>query len=128
MSPNELNPITGLPMEEVQETSTETEKIGKKEIQAIAARIAAEEFERERKQRSFSGRNPQLGPMIKCPVCTRRHRDNEQCLVNYAVNADGEQQVAETKRFRLHANPFGWREKRGRFVWFNTLKKFIKLP
>lgn len=125
---SEINPITGLPMEDAQETNTKEEKIGKKEINIIKTEIAALEFEKARRQRSFSGRNPQLGPMIKCPVCTRRHRDNETCLVKYATNSEGEQQIAEPKRFHLSGNPFGWREKHGRFVWFNTLKKFIKLP
>ena len=29
-------------------------------------------------ERSFSGRNPELGKMIKCQVCGRRHRENER--------------------------------------------------
>lgn len=28
------------------------------------------------RNRSFSGRNPQLGRMIKCQICGRRHREN----------------------------------------------------
>ena len=29
------------------------------------------------RQRSFSGRNPELGKMVKCQVCGRRHRASE---------------------------------------------------
>lgn len=29
--------------------------------------------------RSFSGRNPELGKMIKCQVCGRRHRSSIEC-------------------------------------------------
>jgi hypothetical protein len=28
------------------------------------------------RNRSFSGRNPQLGRMINCPICLQRHREN----------------------------------------------------
>jgi hypothetical protein len=30
--------------------------------------------------RSFSGRHPELGRMIKCQVCGRRHRDSQKCI------------------------------------------------
>jgi hypothetical protein len=128
---SELNPITGLPIEDAQQVSAEAEKIGKKEINTLEALAAAEEFKKSLKWRSFSGRHPELGPMIKCVVCKRRHRDNERCLVVYAnkpgtPEGESNPMVAETKRLRLAANPY-WRPKHGRFVWFNTLKKFIKL-
>lgn len=29
--------------------------------------------------RSFSGRHPELGKMIKCPVCGLRHRAAQKC-------------------------------------------------
>jgi hypothetical protein len=29
--------------------------------------------------RSFAGRNPEVGKMIKCQVCSRRHRDSLKC-------------------------------------------------
>jgi hypothetical protein len=32
----------------------------------------------EIRRRSFSGRHPELGKMIKCQVCGRRHRENER--------------------------------------------------
>src|SRR5271163_2853913 len=38
--------------------------------------IAADRFKTELTKRSFSGRNPELGPMIKCQQCGLRHRDN----------------------------------------------------
>jgi hypothetical protein len=34
---------------------------------------------KEIKSRSFSGRNPELGKMIKCQVCQKRHRDSIKC-------------------------------------------------
>lgn len=33
----------------------------------------------EIRNRSFSGRNPELGKMIKCPVCQTRHRAAKKC-------------------------------------------------
>ena len=41
----------------------------------VAAVLALEEI----KRRSFSGRNPELGKMIKCQVCQRRHRSSIKC-------------------------------------------------
>lgn len=129
---SEINPITGLPIEDAQQTNVEEKKIGKKEIDSLRTKIAAVEFETARRQRSFSGRHPELGPMINCPVCQRRHRDNENCQIRYAnkpgtPEGESNPMVAETKRVRLQANPFGWRMKIGRFVYFNTLKKYIKI-
>lgn len=134
---SEINPITGLPLEESNGQTTEQQKVLQQEADqhreatAQAVKEAAEKFERERKGKSFSGRHPELGPMIKCYVCNRRHRDNEQCLIRYATTVNKDQpcepRIAETKKLRIPANPFGWRPKIGRFVWFNTLKKFIKL-
>lgn len=44
------------------------------EVQAaVAAALGAIE------DRSFSGRHPELGKMIKCPVCRLRHRDAIKC-------------------------------------------------
>jgi hypothetical protein len=41
----------------------------------VASAIALEEI----KRRSFSGRHPELGKMIKCAVCQKRHRDSIKC-------------------------------------------------
>ena len=44
------------------------------ERQALNAAIA--KTRAALRNRSFSGRNPQLGRMIKCQICGRRHREN----------------------------------------------------
>lgn len=36
------------------------------------------------RNRSFSGRNPQLGKMINCHVCSTRHRSYPACIIKYA--------------------------------------------
>ena len=36
------------------------------------------------RNRSFSARNPQLGRMINCQVCSQRHRENYQCAQSFA--------------------------------------------
>lgn len=41
----------------------------------VASILALEEI----KRRSFSGRHPELGRMIKCQVCRLRHRDSLKC-------------------------------------------------
>jgi hypothetical protein len=41
----------------------------------VASVLALEEI----KRRSFSGRHPELGKMIKCAVCNLRHRDSIKC-------------------------------------------------
>src|SRR5271154_5355260 len=44
--------------------------------EVIELGLAEECFKKALTQRSFSGRNPELGPMIKCAQCGLRHRDN----------------------------------------------------
>lgn len=46
---------------------------------SIEAIIAAEKALKELRFRSFSGRNPELGKMINCKVCSLRHRDSQKC-------------------------------------------------
>jgi len=98
----------------------------------ILTHVAAERFKREFRMRSFSGRNPQLGPMIKCVQCGLRHRDNVRHdpirYANKPGTPEGESNpmTAETKKFRGQANPF-WRAKPGRYVWIKELKKFLTL-
>jgi hypothetical protein len=41
----------------------------------VASVLALEEI----KRRSFSGRHPELGKMIKCQVCQKRHRSSVKC-------------------------------------------------
>lgn len=82
--------------------------------------VAADEFEKARKSRSFSGRNPLLGKMIKCAKCGRRHRDEESCgTYNLIVEAEGQ-------RARQIANPF-WRSHPGAYTWIQDLKKFVTI-
>lgn len=45
---------------------------------------AVESFKQSFRDRSFSGRNPDLGKMIKCRVCTRRHRSSQVCEYQFA--------------------------------------------
>jgi hypothetical protein len=68
----ETQPIldgTVSPVEEIVEIAYPTSP------EAIAA---AEKATEEIKSRSFSGRHPELGKMIKCAVCGLRHRKEER--------------------------------------------------
>jgi hypothetical protein len=40
---------------------------------------AIDKYKEDFKDRSFSERNPELGKMIKCQVCLRRHRSSIVC-------------------------------------------------
>ena len=40
--------------------------------------------------RSFSGRHPELGKMIKCQICGLRHRSSIVCKQRFALREDGE--------------------------------------
>lgn len=65
------------------------------------------------RSRSFFGRNPQIGRMVNCAVCGRRHRDNLACKLIYiteAANIRRGIQGARTfakKRFHPHPNKYG---------------------
>jgi len=50
----------------------------------LAVNAAAEAFFEQRKSSSFSERYPELGKMINCGVCGRRHRSSHTCLQKYA--------------------------------------------
>lgn len=39
--------------------------------------------------RSFGGRHPELGKMIKCAVCNLRHRSSRKCEAIYAKDREG---------------------------------------
>jgi len=47
--------------------------------------LAAEKALAIIKQRSFSGRNPELGKMFKCQVCRTRHRKSKVCEQVFAT-------------------------------------------
>jgi len=46
---------------------------------------ATAKFYRSQRNRSFSERHPELGKMINCSVCDRRHRSSIECVPIYAV-------------------------------------------
>jgi hypothetical protein len=84
--------------------------------------IAADRFKTELTKRSFSGRNPELGPMIKCVQCGLRHRDNvKHDPIKYKEG------TTQAEHGRPVANAAGWRAKPGKMYWIKELKKFITL-
>ncbi len=73
---------------------------------------AVAEFAENRRGLSFSGRHPELGKMIKCDGCGRRHRSSIIHERKFATDIHGEPcapRIAEPKRFRQVANRYGWR-------------------
>jgi hypothetical protein len=83
---------------------------------------AALEFEKSLKQRSFFGRHPEIGKMIKCVKCVRRHRefDEQSCgTFNLVKEAEGQ-------RAHPAGNPF-WRSHPGKYVWIRDLKQFVTI-
>jgi len=84
--------------------------------------IAAGRFKIELTKRSFSGRNPELGPMIKCQQCGQRHRDNvKHDPIKYKKD------TTQVESGRPVANPVGWRAKPGKQMWIKELKKFVTI-
>ena len=93
---------------------------GEEAAEKVRLIVAADEFEKVLKLRSFSGRNPLLGKMIKCAKCGRRHRDEESCgTYNLVVEAEGQ-------RAHPAGNPF-WRTHPGKYVWIQDLRKFVTI-
>lgn len=95
---------------------------------SIGLIIAVEEFKKEFRNRSFSGRNAQLGKMINCAVCDLRHRESQchKTQQTFAKDADGSERVSDSKRIRPVGNPF-WRSKPGTFRFIPELKKFVRI-
>jgi hypothetical protein len=84
--------------------------------------IARQRFDAALPKRSFSGRNPELGPMIKCVRCGQRHRDNvHHDPIKYK---DG---TTQSEQGRPVGNPVGWRAKPGKMMWIEALKKFVTI-
>ena len=48
----------------------------------------------KQKEKSFSQRHPELGKMVNCPMCDRRHRTSEICLQRFAKTEEGVELVA----------------------------------
>ncbi len=79
---------------------------------SFALTRAVEAFEEKRRDLSFSGRNPELGKMVKCDGCGLRHRSSIIHERKFATDIHGEPcqpRIAEPKRFRQVANRYGWR-------------------
>ncbi len=80
--------------------------------QEVADAIA--KFREDFKGLSFSGRNPQLGKMIKCQVCLKRHRSSQVCHQVFTTGThdpapEGEKKLlvaAETRKGILGAAKF----------------------
>jgi hypothetical protein len=61
----------------------------------LEVKAAAEAFFQKRGDLTFSGRNPELGKMVMCRVCDRRHRSSHTCVqrfakARYAFDTNGE--------------------------------------
>ena len=95
--------------------------------------VAVNNFEKEFKLRSFSGRNPELGKMVNCQLCGLRHRATEchmteQKFADKPGTPEGESNpmVANVKTLRPIGNPF-WRAHPGTFRLIPELKKFVRI-
>lgn len=52
-------------------------------------------FREDVKQRSFSGRHPELGKMVKCQICKTRHRSSQICIQTFAKDKNKVERVAQ---------------------------------
>jgi hypothetical protein len=103
-------------------TEQQVEKIANKASETLKMFVATESFKKDFKLRSFFGRHPEIGKMIKCAKCGRRHRefDVESCgTFNLVKEAEGQ-------RAHTSANPF-WRSHPGAYVWIRDLKQFVTI-
>jgi|HubBroStandDraft_2_1064218.scaffolds.fasta_scaffold18466_5 hypothetical protein len=110
--------------EEVVEEPPKVEFVPRKKTPAemVELVIATERFKGALKERSFSGRNPELGPMIKCVRCGQRHRDNvKHDEIKYKEG------TTQSEGGRRVANPVGWRAKPGKPVYIPQLKKVVTI-
>jgi len=63
---------------------------------------AVESFQQSFRERSFSGRNPDLGKMINCGVCGWRHRSSVVCEQRFAKVRIGHKEIRElAKKYNL---------------------------
>jgi hypothetical protein len=90
-------------------------------VETVRLAQAVLKFKDEFKTRSFSGRHSELGKMIKCVKCGRRHRDSEESCGTFNL-------VKEAVGQRAHgtSNPF-WRAHPGAYMWIKELKKFATI-
>ena len=94
---------------------------------------SVERFGKEFRLRSFYGRHPEIGKMIKCALCGLRHRATqchmtEQKFANKPGTPEGESNpmIATGKNGRPIGNPF-WRARPGLFLWIKGLNKFVRI-
>jgi hypothetical protein len=119
-------------MSNVDLTDEEIQKVADKVNSKMKVLMATEKFKKEFKQRSFSGRNPELGKMIKCVQCGLRHRDNvKHGPIKYAdkpgtPEGESNPMEAQTKRYRPVGNKY-WRARPGMMMWIPGLNKFVNL-
>src|SRR5690242_6541951 len=69
-------------------------QVAQKSHDEMLAAVAA--FEEGRRVKSFSERNPELGKMINCAVCSRRHRSSKVCAPVYTTTMKDENGVEQT--------------------------------
>ena len=89
---------------------------------ALLTKRAADAFFSERESKSYSARHPELGRMINCWVCDKRHRSSRVCVPAYGRVAgeinDKDEVVIVTKRQRDGAAAYkGKRILRHRNKW-----------
>ena len=65
------------------------------QVEADDLTKAVAAFEEDRRNASFSKRNPDLGKMINCPLCGMRHRVHDPVMLN--STAHGEQVFGDVK-------------------------------
>jgi hypothetical protein len=74
------------------------------EPEQTSGQKAANQAIQEIHSRSFSGRHPELGKMIKCTACGRRHRDSNKHEAKYiavAGETPATESLIESRRIRL---------------------------
>ena len=67
--------------------------------------ISIDNFKKILGARSFGGRHPELGAMVNCGVCGRRHRSNVVCEPVYSAEAKPRHRlIPKAKRYNPHHN------------------------
>lgn len=72
-----------------------------------ALQSAIDNFKKIFGSRSFSGRHPELGTMVNCGVCGRRHRSSIVCDPVYSAEAKPRHRlIPKAKRYNPHHNQY----------------------
>lgn len=69
-------------------------EIAKPEV-SPALKESIAKFREDQKLKSFSGRHPELGKMIKCQICRTRHRSSQVCVQVFTKDKDKVERVAQ---------------------------------